>query len=956
MELKSDEVPLVEVKDKLTDSSEHCDGGGEIPMIKEESVIKVKRENRIQISKNILNKYEIKVDNKCLENDLTKTSISYKKIKTLLKKKGIEIDEVEVENVVDNFLESLKNELKAEAEAEAEAERLRIESDVAKAEAKAEKLRIKTEAEAERLKIESDKLNAEAEAEVERLKNDTRIKATIKLDFVKEGNLKKVQFEIIPDDLQKHTVSIYGVNGYALNKLVKLENKAIDDAKGMLKVLRKTYSFTADESSVEAWIKNDFSTSQALKLIPVAPVIMDPVQEKTKWLDWRHGNFAPYEMQVSEDTSVPLCNFNITFLKSLIIGDRQFYTIRINFTDIKNGAEDYIEKEVEDIAFSTPQEWIKFITPLANDLWYERSYLGKLLTEINKDQTKCKPFLDVTVKSPDIGWNANGDRYSTQSLDIFLTLNENTTYDEERAGKKIVSIGEGSTKFIDEDYEKIKNMNFTEISDDEFKIVMTYLSGKWLRLNPLVPRLTGFAFVTPFASFYASYIRMVMYLTGRTGYGKTALAKAIASFFGNIKDDKQLIAAKTSIPKISFYAHLYKDCPMVLDNIKEGFLSDKEIRDRWDFISKYADNQAREVMGKTRYGRGTLIVTGEEKPQDASTLRKVDMLTFIEPIDPINAKIKPNVTELSTYTHLFSGVMVRFIKDMLEKYGDAETIGEAIINKTINSPKLSNIGDRILKLNYIGFNFFVEWMVDLKYITVADANAMLKAHLDSLIDVDNYKLDLVSEKTSGQRYISAIKSLIKSNEVNIDNALPNKYKSTIGKALKNGDIVIYDEVYPIIRSKTMHYYELPKDYESVCDQLKTMIKSGEILGEVSKSVKMPNGKTERVITFKPSVFGLEYIVNGFAPSHTTIVNFFNQMLINKGITKAPTNEQVDDLIHLMKPMFSGNVEEARDWVNSALTLKGWVDNSIFDNTDIVSPLTLSSKPNTNKNDDTGLSS
>lgn len=51
----------------------------------------------------------------------------------------------------------------------------------------------------------------------------------------------------------------------------------------------------------------------------------------------------------------------------------------------------------------------------------------------------------------------------------------------------------------------------------------------------------------------------------------------------------------------------------------------------------------------------------------------------------------------------------------------------------------------------------------------------------------------------------------------------------------------------------------------------------------------------------------------------------NQILADKGITQMPSPEQFQDLIMSMKGLFGGNEVEAEDWINSALTLKGWGD-------------------------------
>lgn len=677
---------------------------------------------------------------------------------------------------------------------------------------------------------------------------------------------------------------IYGIKKYIPVPEVKATEPAEDNTKDEIKkaadikdfIIKRGLDDCEAAPIPEANVKDNKSShsnkSNALLNATTSPnaltmPIIPTQQDKEKWFDSRFKNFKPYSFIGKDENEVLMCNFNITFLKSLTIGDKQFYSIRINYVN-EDGTCGFIDKDIDNDILYNQSEWNKFISPLSHLLWYEQYFRTKIITEINRELTYCNPYIEFSIKNSDMGWNKEGDRYSTQTVDIFNT-------EPDLNGEHQTHIGEGTTHFIDGGYSSIKDVRFVEITDDEFKMAMTYLSTKWLKLHPLIPRMTGFAFVSPFASFTAFYVRMVAYFNGETGYGKTGLAKALASFYGNIKDDKQLVSIlQSSIPIIADYGHLYKDCIMVLDNFKEPLMTESKIKDVCKYISNYADNQPREVRKKdetikSRLGRGALIVTGEEITQDASTLRKIDHLKFLEPLDKKNDKIKPNITELQTYTPYFSGVMIRYIKWMMARYGNADRIGEAIVE---SAKKQTDIGDRMLKMNYVGFSLFLEFMVDNKYLFKADIETMLKAHMNNLMEIDNEKLDSVKNKTTGQKYIDAIKSLIKTNDVQIDGVLHNTYKSTIGRALNNGDIVIYPEAYALIRSKTMHYYELPRDYESVKSQIKSMIINGELEAECNQ-VKIKH-KNEWSITYKPSVFGLDNVVS--ALSHSSIVKVFNR--------------------------------------------------------------------------------
>lgn len=681
----------------------------------------------------------------------------------------------------------------------------------------------------------------------------------------------------------------------------------------------------------------------------------------------------------------PVGDFGIIPLQQIQVEDKVYYKYKITYKEKRmvDAEKKLIDRDTtftfDNDTLSDSRKFHAALTKTCPDITFDH-YLDTKIRQAFREIKKQTNNIEKIKKTSDFGWNSDFTGYLTDKRDIKLAGHyeefgegdEGFRSDENRDGTYNVidsSRGleggeepEGSVMIDQNDPDLVRmRVTFNSIGSDGKLIEMLFhYKSDLLTLHPVMPRVIGLTFAAPLASMLKDFTFYLMYLLGKTGYGKTAIEILMASHFGNYNDTEDFINPKDSPPlqfKIGYY---HRDLLYVVDNYKEN-LADKKVKANFvDLIQKIVDKNPRKVMGKNTPVRGFTLCSGEEFPTgDASTIRKTDTARLDTPIRGAEAGRKHIKREDMTPEELrdleqlercfenkkhYSGVMLRYISWLLEQHG---TGLKDYITSEYNQ-MYSKLSDRVLCINAIGYKLFLEFMQSKGIMTSEEVKERLEIHLKTLEELVAEKKENIQEETTGERFLKAFRAMVKNGKARIQNdpeydSADLKYAPRIAIAV-NGGVQLginFDEAYPEIRNYLREYFDLPRDGDSVLRQLREMIKDGKLSGKKSHPVYDPDIEDhkkmlvlDRKSAFPDSTIGITGDMVLSVKDIMKLINTTGTAAYINNLKQKPDHIEHTKLVHLLLNDHVKKIEDekivARCWANAeeALILfyasnRGW---------------------------------
>jgi len=561
----------------------------------------------------------------------------------------------------------------------------------------------------------------------------------------------------------------------------------------------------------------------------------------------REDNYDPYTFTKKDKDGniepIPLCNFNVYFNRILKVGDVRVINGTFKYIDSKTSGKKNKLFEAEENTFHRRNEFELFFGKYSELMWYERRHLDDLLTEINKDKTTQTPV--IIEKIEDFGWNSKFTAYHTPTCDIRLRYAQAGEFEvplqsdsdpsrfvaevdtgdvEDDEGNKVP---EGSVKILNQ---KISDAIKLGLRPNSSKIHehLLHVKEKLLILSPEMHRLIPLVTIAPLSSLIHSMGKSYQeYLSGETGWGKSQQAFLLMKFFSTIGSDEDLVNILRDKPNaIEEWGYYHRDCLFVVDNFKESAIDKKELPGKVALLQGIADRQGTRRMSKSGIEsyrvRGTVLVTGEEKVSDASTIRKYDNIKLKNPVE--SAGKDTLLDQCKAYSDNYSSITVEYIRWLLETYG--ENIRENIKERTLRYP----FKETVLTLNAVGYELFIDFMRWHNIITDEERAEWLRIHIEKLKVAEAEKVEEVREKLTSEVFKNALTNMLMDGvaELKGDPEYNKTGENEIGKTVKGGtEIVFYPERYPAVRGYASYKLkvDLPSDFDSILEKLKKEIGS-----------------------------------------------------------------------------------------------------------------------------------
>jgi len=633
----------------------------------------------------------------------------------------------------------------------------------------------------------------------------------------------------------------------------------------------------------------------------------------------RKESYNPY-IYVKEDNSgnpvktLQISNFNVVFNNIFAIDDVLRVDFGFNYIDSNDKKKKKILGiETDKITFHDQKEFTRFFSQYSNKLWYDKTYIHRLLTAINQDETGQNP--ELIPKTQHFGWNKDFTAYLTPDYDYELksqdgvfeldhlkqfelvdqisrycekhVIDRDNQQEQEGAPKNL-----GSVRILNEKIASSIKLGFRQ--DTRIEDTLKHIKDTLLKLSPVVDRTIPIVFLAPLTSVLnkldSSY---QIYLQGKTGVGKSQISILFMNFFASINDVEQLVNVISDKPNaIEEIGHYHKDCLFVIDNFKESAIDKKDYPRLISLLQSIADRQGTKRMTKSDFGsfrvRGSTLVTGEEILQDASTIRKYDVVRITEQ----TAVDHDTLIKCHVQMFMYSGVMHHYIRWLMTTYGNE--IEAEVERRKKTQIKLKN---PLFVLNMVGYELFLDFMLHHHVINPDEYKTMYDAHFAIIKQEEEDKDKAVEEKTTAQKMIHAIRSGLSSRKFRLINDSEyddNKNLQPIGQTSRDHtEVSYYADTYFLLKQIDS---SLPNDIDSVWDQLKDDM---HIRKEVTH--RCDNKKSERLIRFKR-----DYIV-----PRTDMEEKFKWMdiavilpgIIAARITERPDAKQYNEIINYLMQMY-----------------------------------------------------
>lgn len=360
-------------------------------------------------------------------------------------------------------------------------------------------------------------------------------------------------------------------------------------------------------------------------------------------------------------------------------------------------------------------------------------------------QTLSENIMEIRVFTR-TGWVLNGDKYFYVHAGGAIGIDGHTD-------RFSVDLEEGLTSY---------HLHLPTDLDDERRAIEVAL--KFLKAAPLritVPLLAG-AFLAPVSGF--DQIDFIIFLTGGTGVGKSALAAAVQRFYGEQFSDRNFPGNWTSTANsLQYLAAICKDAVLGIDDfVPEGSCQYTATR----FIRNLRNGNGRgrlysdiTIRPEPR-PRGLIISSGEDTPIGASILASL----LVCPIGPgdvsfhILSEISENL-DSKTLPKAMGGY-VRFLAGRLGSLGPTIKDSRLRLRDQIYIDGCHRrTGDMIAHL-VVGWRLFLEYAGSCGAISEIEREKFEKLGWDALIDAGKHQATFQNSENIGVRGLELIRAVL----------------------------------------------------------------------------------------------------------------------------------------------------------------------------------------------------
>ena len=317
--------------------------------------------------------------------------------------------------------------------------------------------------------------------------------------------------------------------------------------------------------------------------------------------------------------------------------------------------------------------------------------------------------------------------------------------------------------------------DFKILAEDEFRDVLFHIKADLMTVAPSDMIYTGLAhvFIATVRERLGIKVKPTLWYEGLTGTGKSQITKFLQPFFG---PDYEELPGWNSTEKYLFdLAHGFKDSVFVIDDYKESL--GIHIKKRAVNVVQFSyDDVVRGLLNRNseaqtgKHNRSLLMSSGEDAPsQEASVIARM-ILVQAKKRDLLETK--EQMDRCTEMKHLYCGVTPRFIGWFLQKdIGSMKLKFKDNFKELIKSLSGVQNADRIatnLAMNLLGWQLFIQFMLDSGIITVSDADRYLKEHVDNVNAIKVHMASRCTEEQQSSIFINTLRELIFSQEVRIE--------------------------------------------------------------------------------------------------------------------------------------------------------------------------------------------
>ncbi|HOQ86592.1 MAG TPA: DUF3854 domain-containing protein [Phycisphaerae bacterium] len=374
--------------------------------------------------------------------------------------------------------------------------------------------------------------------------------------------------------------------------------------------------------------------------------------------------------------------------------------------------------------------------------------------------------------------------------------------------------------------EKARFLNLRKLPPKRLGQVRQFIGHKFVELQPHVITYSCLGLV-PLALLYRSlegYNRFALWLLGRTGVGKSFLARLTQCFFGDFTGvDDRVVTWSSTANYIQREGYFFKDAIYLVDDYKPSMVKPHEVT---RLIQTYADNTARGRLQRdatanvTRPIRGMLMCTGEDLPENnASTIARTVVLRMPNSVKDLGlgresleyAKDFPGVTE-DLIEHIIQNDWRHYFGDLVHQYQDE--FYTSIRGRGNDSRIAGNFA-----MLAAGFEVFVGYMGDVW----PDAPERIDEFKTALLDVRDEMLIESKEQSASEVFLRQLRAVLDAKRallMPVGQATGDIRGPVVGHHLKSGHIgLIMPEAMRLVEESLPSGHTLGCTQRGLLDQL-----------------------------------------------------------------------------------------------------------------------------------------
>lgn len=323
-----------------------------------------------------------------------------------------------------------------------------------------------------------------------------------------------------------------------------------------------------------------------------------------------------------------------------------------------------------------------------------------------------------------------------------------------------------------------KNLCFENIQDeDKYNDLLGFFVENFSALHEptLISFTLGHVFLAPVHAMFKHLPKVILWVHGRTGDGKSFIQQIPQNLFGDFPPavDDRKISWTSSIKYIALQCAYLKDVATIIDDYKDSNISKMERNQVSAFLANIFDSTGRGTLRKDRsintqaVVRCLPMVNGEDlPPAEAATLARITIVKY--PTRPRNfiagKKLLNRLAELK-------GILPRYIhwflnQDIVEFDAYFEDLKDQLFNHIQGAQNDIRIATTTAEYG-LGFHLMTNFLVHRKVWSEEVALEKEQAFLDILKNHVVQMSLIASEEQGSNKFLRILKSLLSSGEVTI---------------------------------------------------------------------------------------------------------------------------------------------------------------------------------------------